>query len=94
LNQILSAGLGTAKAISSRQNSKCFAGEEMDDDTATEDEDDTPMKELHLKISCQQRQFSSIQIYYPLKTWLLLRTTIHLKRQNQLRWRMERKLSS
>ena len=41
LNQILSAGLGIAKAISSRKNSKNFAEEETDDGTASEDEDDT-----------------------------------------------------
>jgi hypothetical protein len=41
LNQILPAGLGIAKAISSRKNSENFAGEETDDGTASEDEDDT-----------------------------------------------------
>ena len=66
----------------------------MDDDTASEDEDDTANEGAAFKISCQQRQVSSIQIYDPLKTWLLLRATIHLKRQNQLRLRMERILLS
>jgi len=37
----MAAGLGIAKAISSKKNSKNFAGEVMDDDTASEDEDDT-----------------------------------------------------
>ena len=41
MNQILPADLGIAKAISSRKNSKNFAGEETDDGTASEDEDDT-----------------------------------------------------
>jgi hypothetical protein len=36
----MAAGLGIAKAISSKKKSKHFAGEVMDDDTATEDEDD------------------------------------------------------
>ena len=35
----MEAGLGIAKAISSKKKSKHFAGEAMDDDTATEDED-------------------------------------------------------
>ena len=37
---LMAAGLGIAKAISSKKKSKHFAGEVMDDDTATEDEND------------------------------------------------------
>jgi hypothetical protein len=85
LNQILPAGLGP----------KYFAGEEMDDDTASEDEKDDTANEGAAFENIMPAK-TSFKHSNPLSSedLALIETTTHLKRQNQLRWRMERKLSS
>jgi hypothetical protein len=94
LKQILPAGLGIAKAISSRKNSKSFAGEEMDDDTASEDEDDTTNEVAAFENIMPAKTSFKHSNLLSSEDLALIETTTHLKRQNQLRWRMERKLSS
>ena len=52
---LMAAGLGIAKAISSKQDHSRFAGEVMDDDTVTEDDYENDSGQVQSSKSCSSR---------------------------------------
>jgi hypothetical protein len=65
----------------------------MDDDTASEDEDDTANEEAVLENIMPAKTSFKHSNLLSSENLALIESNNPSKRQNQLRWRMERKLS-